>query len=576
MKPNEERDDKPEMPSKTEKGIEMEEDFQGDAFSLSEDSEDDESEDNEEEQLESAMEEVGPKSDVVDEKLVDINDDDNHTTNEKYEHGPSVKDKSSQDEELRAKDDSAATEEDEEALDAKESTEHNDENGNAEGEDGAEDMDVDKDDAVLDASGINPEDQNQKSEQDTNVDEMDTNEPMESEDQNGSDIENDEERVNESLEDEGLEDFTENGETATDDGPSLENKTETDTRMPKPDLGQSTPNDNTADSAGQSIQNLSDTADPRDFAPDEQHSDLGESKNDLAPTSGQPNDTELGIRVADTTSGKILSNEQSSQTPSESLIQKVQPNPCRSIGDALDGWKERVKVSVDLQDKVDDSNDMVEENADEYGYTAEFKEGSAQALGPATADQIKGDIAQDDNDRDVENIDARDPTAETESQEMISEPGPIRNSALNPANDVKKLQGISALEMQPEEPMEVDGDYSQNMSTLSESLVSVKRPYMNDEIPQLTKFPASDDELGKAQGFEPSIGRRDDAATLWRRYESLTTRLSQELAEQLRLVMEPTLASKLQGDYKTGKRINMKKVCVTIFLSRYVYFLFHG
>jgi midasin len=39
-----------------------------------------------------------------------------------------------------------------------------------------------------------------------------------------------------------------------------------------------------------------------------------------------------------------------------------------------------------------------------------------------------------------------------------------------------------------------------------------------------------------------------------------TTRLSQELAEQLRLVLEPTVASKLQGDYKTGKRINMKKV----------------
>nr|GEV92673.1 anamorsin homolog isoform X1 [Tanacetum cinerariifolium] len=32
-----------------------------------------------------------------------------------------------------------------------------------------------------------------------------------------------------------------------------------------------------------------------------------------------------------------------------------------------------------------------------------------------------------------------------------------------------------------------------------------------------------------------------------------------ELAEQLRLIMEPTLTSKLQGDYKTGKRINMKK-----------------
>ncbi|KAG2259254.1 hypothetical protein Bca52824_078548 [Brassica carinata] len=47
---------------------------------------------------------------------------------------------------------------------------------------------------------------------------------------------------------------------------------------------------------------------------------------------------------------------------------------------------------------------------------------------------------------------------------------------------------------------------------------------------------------------------------LWRRCELLTTRPSQELAEQLRLVLEPTIASKLSGDYRTGKRINMKKV----------------
>ena len=40
----------------------------------------------------------------------------------------------------------------------------------------------------------------------------------------------------------------------------------------------------------------------------------------------------------------------------------------------------------------------------------------------------------------------------------------------------------------------------------------------------------------------------------------LLTRPSQELAEQLRLVVEPTIASKLSGDYRTGKRINMKKV----------------
>jgi midasin len=47
---------------------------------------------------------------------------------------------------------------------------------------------------------------------------------------------------------------------------------------------------------------------------------------------------------------------------------------------------------------------------------------------------------------------------------------------------------------------------------------------------------------------------------MWQRYEALTNALSVELAEQLRLVLEPTLASKLMGDYRTGKRLNMKKI----------------
>jgi midasin len=49
-------------------------------------------------------------------------------------------------------------------------------------------------------------------------------------------------------------------------------------------------------------------------------------------------------------------------------------------------------------------------------------------------------------------------------------------------------------------------------------------------------------------------------AELWRKFESLTADLAQELCEQLRLILEPSLATKLKGDYRSGKRINMKKV----------------
>jgi midasin len=36
--------------------------------------------------------------------------------------------------------------------------------------------------------------------------------------------------------------------------------------------------------------------------------------------------------------------------------------------------------------------------------------------------------------------------------------------------------------------------------------------------------------------------------------------LAGELTEQLRLILEPSLATRLAGEYRSGKRLNMKKV----------------
>ena len=97
--------------------------------------------------------------------------------------------------------------------------------------------------------------------------------------------------------------------------------------------------------------------------------------------------------------------------------------------------------------------------------------------------------------------------------------------------------------------------------SMVEDVVSIKKSYLSDDIHQLSKLSVDDDDMGKAQDLgEVSDETTKNATALWSRYERVTTRLSQELAEQLRLVMEPTVASKLEGDYKTGKRINMKKV----------------
>ena len=51
-----------------------------------------------------------------------------------------------------------------------------------------------------------------------------------------------------------------------------------------------------------------------------------------------------------------------------------------------------------------------------------------------------------------------------------------------------------------------------------------------------------------------------EARTIWQRHEQATRNLSFALTEQLRLILEPTFATKMRGEFRTGKRLNMKRI----------------
>jgi len=53
-----------------------------------------------------------------------------------------------------------------------------------------------------------------------------------------------------------------------------------------------------------------------------------------------------------------------------------------------------------------------------------------------------------------------------------------------------------------------------------------------------------------------------------KKFKNETQAVSASLCEQLRIVLEPQLSQNLQGDFKTGKRLNMKKV-ISFIASRY-------
>ncbi|XP_049392138.1 midasin isoform X1 [Solanum stenotomum] len=555
-----------DAPSKTDKGIEMEQDFVADTFSVSEDSGDDEDGNEENEELESAMGETGNQGEAVDEKLWDKGEDNPSTADEKYENGPSVRD-SGIDRELRAKDDSSEAADEAGGLDLDKSEEQADENGNDETCEGMEDINMDKEDAYADPTGLKLDEHEEGPEDDCNMDEPETAEPMMEDDldqqgnpadENEGDERADSDATFDEADPEHLEESSggagEEGDPANDTKkePTTENR-----EMLQSDTSQSV-SDNVPTAASEPRGEYN-QANLKDAAPEAKGSDVSGLQHDLAPMRGFPDASMVEIMASDSSNGQKLGSDQPENPlpPADSSHQRIQPNPCRSVGDALEGWKDRVKVSLDLQES-EAPDDLAAENANEYSYTAEFEKGTAQALGPATADQVDKNVHGNDLERETVTTERKDDISE---MEIETEAHTISNSALSFSNDKGKGSEMMNTEEQLESPSEVDTRDGTAVPSLSQSLVSVNRTFLSEDINRLSELSVDDDDLGKAHNLEEvSNEMRESATTLWKNYELRTTRLSQELAEQLRLVMEPTLASKLQGDYKTGKRINMKKV----------------
>jgi midasin len=91
--------------------------------------------------------------------------------------------------------------------------------------------------------------------------------------------------------------------------------------------------------------------------------------------------------------------------------------------------------------------------------------------------------------------------------------------------------------------------------------MDVDAPEGEDEAvtePKEEEMPVEEVELNVLDLARPAEGSSGEDR--WRYYTSLTSDLSYALCEQLRLILQPTLATRLQGDFRTGKRLNMRKI----------------
>lgn len=196
-----------------------------------------------------------------------------------------------------------------------------------------------------------------------------------------------------------------------------------------------------------------------------------------------------------------------------------------------------------------------------------------------------------------------DPTAPPSQLEYLQQDDSVEEmQALGPAGqeEVAKLRELKLSEKDGDDPsrvppMDIDGpneaepqrserpsDHNQkSMESTSQVPEGVEgalnpteikgknpSPSNDSDIPTLpSEIPSPDDHSHQLEITESALKTwqsqghpSSSAENIWRLYESLTHDLSYTLCEQLRLILEPTQATRLKGDYRTGKRLNMKKI----------------
>lgn len=221
----------------------------------------------------------------------------------------------------------------------------------------------------------------------------------------------------------------------------------------------------------------------------------------------------------------------------------------KKLGDALEKWHRRQKQIRDASEQQPEvrtqATDVDMADGDFEHLQDEEAKADTQALGAATDEQAR---ALDVNAMDLETYD--------ENQELLN--NAIEEQDVYPQDQVTEDNDtLMKSEDQGEQSrfrtfIADDPDRSRRWDQMNTSSDQDEKDM--DEIDN--NLLTTHIESMRAQ----SSRTVEEARRLWLHYESMTRDLSISLTEQLRLILAPTLATKMRGDFRTGKRLNMKRI----------------
>ncbi|KAK8238602.1 hypothetical protein HDK90DRAFT_533293 [Phyllosticta capitalensis] len=235
----------------------------------------------------------------------------------------------------------------------------------------------------------------------------------------------------------------------------------------------------------------------------------------------------------------------------------AESQPFKKLGDMLEKWYNQQRQIQNAsneerpQQAQDKDTDMAD--ADFEHLPDEDAEADAQALGAAEEDQAKAldrENAQDVNDKaDLpENLppEVAEQQPEQDQDVQMQDAEPAQKEAPEKDEQEQSTGQPNAFVGEKRDQPDIEDDDLQN--PLGED--------DDSEIDQVERE-LSTTSLAEGEAYPRSA---ESARALWQHHEATTRTLSQSLTEQLRLILAPTLATKMRGGHRTGKRLNMKAI----------------
>ncbi|KAJ3237861.1 hypothetical protein HDU81_008770 [Chytriomyces hyalinus] len=326
-----------------------------------------------------------------------------------------------------------------------------------------------------------------------------------------------------------------------------------------------------------------------------------DQKEDAADDPNATADSGRDSQRKDGGKNDVANERESDEAPEENKQQKNSDsdfNPHRSLGDATKKWINRFKNLFDKDPTTDepvkpdavekDQQESQDSSAEEFEFVEnDDSEFDNQVLHAANSEQMS---KMDQKALAEENGDDVDEAMEVDEEEQESDQALEKNSSEfdkpDETEDKGTVKGMPKLgkvsddmaddknqsEADDQEKLKAESTDAVDENTTLDGRQVQADPKDDDSEDDYELEPLTDEAIrdlrqqlqDSTEKWRKSGQDLTEARALWRQYSTLTRELSFSLCESLRLILEPTLATKLKGDYRAGKRLNMRKVIAYI------------